>query len=101
MLYELYKYAIIDNKDAGLLHSQNCYGTIVNINGVGIISPRILGEYGMWINSNYYYIKLKNPNINNIDLKRHIKNLVCSFGRDRKRQLELFLQQINMYGELI
>ena len=101
MLYELYKYAIVDNKDVGLLHSQNCYGTIVNINGVGIISPRILGEYGMWISSTYYYIKLKNPNINNIDLKRHIKNLVGSFGFDRKRQLELFLQQISMYGELI
>lgn len=101
MICELYKYTIIEGKDVGLLHSQNCYGTIVNINGVGIVSPRILGEYGMWINSNYYYIKLKNPDIKNIDLKSHIRNLIQSFKCDRRRQMELFLQKISLYGEIV
>jgi hypothetical protein len=101
MICELYKYAIIEGKDVGLLHSQNCYGTIININGVGIVSPRILGEYDMWINSSYFYIYLKNPNISNIDIKSHIRNLVAKYKYDRKRQLELFLQELSLYGVLI
>ena len=101
MIYEIYKYAIIDGKDVGLLHSQNCYGTIVNINGVGIISPRILGEYGIWINSNYYYIQLNNPNINNIDLKHRIRDII-NYNKNKKQlQLSLFLQEVNKHGELI
>lgn len=100
MIYELYKYAIIESKDVGLLHSQNCYGTIVNNNGVGIISPRILGEYGMWINSNYYYIKLKNPATPNIDIKQKIRHLATG-SLSKYSKIELFLTEIKKHGELI
>jgi hypothetical protein len=101
MIYELYKYAIVQGKDVSLLHSENCYGTIVNINGIGIVSPRILGEYGMWINSSYYYIKLNNPNITNIDLKPYIRELVETFTFNKHGKIDTFLEKISSYGELL
>lgn len=101
MINELYKYAIVDKKDVGLLHSENCYGTIININGVGIISPRILNEFGMWIASSYFYIKLNNKDTKNIDIKQKIRDIIAIYQFDKRKQIENFLMEIKKYGELI
>ena len=101
MICELYKYAIIDKKDVGLLHSQNCYGTIININGIGIVSPRILGEYGMWISSTYYYVKLNDKDSKNIDIKQVIRWIIKTWQFDKRKQIDTFLSEINKYGELL
>jgi hypothetical protein len=101
MIYEIYKYSVVDGKDVGLLHSQNCYGTIININGIGIISPRLLNEQGIWIANNNYYIRLHDAKSKNIDLKSFIRSLVFNYKFDKKKQIELFLNEVEKHGEVL
>jgi hypothetical protein len=103
IIYMLYKhketniYQDINNKIA----YNNCYGSIIFNNDIGIFSPRIIKEKGMHISNNYLYIKKNSNNIPNIiDLKNNIRGFIDNMTITKTSKQDwyiIFLQRFKSY----